>query len=210
MTCTYDTSVCVACCHLAFSVEVSLTWCVLISRLFLSVVLCPSHLLNSFLSPGEQEICFHIILILIKVHIFSLSQSLIKWHLQQQVLGHGLSGSPEMCSCKQLFPWKECQVQHFRVLGKFSWSAWKKNVLLSILLVPPGSFSVSVLVSTLSCLSWFTLCLSSTEVPNSKQVSGPPVQPLQPAACLLAPGRAETTDCAFLPGTQTVAENSVP
>lgn len=127
MTCTYDTSVCVACCHLAFSVEVSLTWCVLISRLFLSVVLCPSHLLNSFLSPGEQEICFHVILILIKVHIFSLSQSLIKWHLQQQVLGHGLSGSPEMCSCKQLFPWKECQVQHFRVLGKFSWSAWKKN-----------------------------------------------------------------------------------
>lgn len=66
------TQVCVlACCHLAFPAEVSLTWCDLISRLFLSVVLCPSHLLKSFLSPGEQEFCFHVILILIKVHIFS-------------------------------------------------------------------------------------------------------------------------------------------
>lgn len=86
------TQVCVlACCHLAFPAEVSLTWCDLISRLFLSVVLCPSHLLKSFLSPGEQEFCFHVILILIKVHIFSSSQtSLVKCHLQQQVPGHEL------------------------------------------------------------------------------------------------------------------------
>lgn len=47
----------------------------------------------------------HVILILIKVHIFSLSQtSLVKCHLQQQVWGHGCTSSPEMRSCKQLFP----------------------------------------------------------------------------------------------------------
>lgn len=36
--CTYDTRVCVACCHLAFRAEVNLTWCVLISSLFLSLM----------------------------------------------------------------------------------------------------------------------------------------------------------------------------
>lgn len=94
MTHTYDTSVCVACCRLAFSAEVSLTWCVLISRLFLSTMLCSSHLLNSFFLHGKQEVCFHIVLILIKAHLFSSSQeSPLKCHLQNQVLGHGLSSS---------------------------------------------------------------------------------------------------------------------
>lgn len=54
--------------------------------------------------PGKQEVCFHIILILIKAHLFSSSQkSPLKCHLQHQVLGHGLSSSLKSVAASSYF-----------------------------------------------------------------------------------------------------------
>lgn len=181
MAYTYDTVVCVACCNLAFSAKVSLSWCTLISRLFSSVVL-HSHLLNSFLSLGKH--IFHIIFIIIKTYLFSLSQ--------KQSL-RGILRSPGLQLLRRMF--SICP---------------KEYIFLSILLVLPASFSASVFLGTHSCLFCSGINLYFTEAPNSWLVSDPAVQPLQPVACLPTLGGSETRSCTFPGHAWTLAEHSLP
>lgn len=148
MTYTYDTSACVACCHPAFSAKVSFSWCILISRLLLSVVL-HSHLLNSFLSLGKHKFYFHIIFIIIKTHLFSSSQ--------KQSL-RGILRSQGLQKLRRLFS-----------------ICLKEYIFLSILLVLPASFSASVFLGTHSYLFCFGINLYFTEAPNSWLASDPAV-----------------------------------
>lgn len=174
---------CLACCHLAFSAKVSFSWCILISRLLLSVV-SHSHLLNSFLSLGKHKFYFHIIFIIIKTHLFSSSQ--------KQCL-RGILRSPGLQKLRRMFS-----------------ICLKEYVFLSILLVLPASFSASVLLETHSCLFCFGVNLYFIEAPNSWLVSDPAVQPLQPVACLPTLRGSETASCTFPDSAWTLAENSLP